>query len=66
MADSEYHHLTDGEWFRPPMKGFREQCCDCQLIHRVNFRIKDGRVEFQAFRDGCATGGARSSSKKRK
>ncbi len=56
---SSYHHLQDGEWFRPTMKNFRDQCCDCGLVHKTDFRIVDGHVEFRVFRDGPATGGAR-------
>jgi hypothetical protein len=31
-----------GEWTRLRMRNFREQCCDCSLIHRLDFRIVDG------------------------
>ncbi len=58
---SEYLHVTAGEWVRVPKKNYREQCCDCGLVHRINFRIKDGHIEIQAFRDGPATGGARKN-----
>jgi hypothetical protein len=37
----------------------REQCCDCGLIHRLDFRIVDGRIEFRARRDDRATAAAR-------
>jgi hypothetical protein len=26
-----------GEWTRPRMRNFREQCCDCGLIRRLDF-----------------------------
>lgn len=44
-----------GEWVQPRMKSYFLQCCDCNLIHRLNFRVvigKDGiaKVQFQAFR----------------
>ena len=55
----EYYHVTDGEWIRVPKRGYKEQCCDCGLIHRLNFRIVDGKIEIQAFRDARATNGAR-------
>ncbi len=58
---SDYDQLEDGKWFRPIMKNFRDQCCDCGLVHWMNFRIKDGHVEFQVFRNGPATGGARKN-----
>jgi hypothetical protein len=30
------------EWQNPIMKGYRMKCCDCGLIHEVEFRV--GRV----------------------
>jgi|EndMetStandDraft_5_1072996.scaffolds.fasta_scaffold385330_1 hypothetical protein len=40
-----------GEWTRPRLRNFREQCCDCGLIHRLDFRSVDGRIEFRTRRD---------------
>lgn len=63
MAKSDYHHLTDGEWFRPAMRNHHDQCCDCGLVHLMDFRIVTvrgrQRVEYRARRHGKATGGAR-------
>lgn len=56
---SDYYQVTDGEWIKLPMRNYREQCCDCGLVHRINYRIKDGVIEAQTFRDGLSTGGAR-------
>lgn len=57
---SEYYHVTDGEWIEVPKRNYRQQCCDCGLVHRHNFRINDkSKIEIQTFRDGPATGGAR-------
>lgn len=39
-----------GEWVQPVMRGYMMVCCDCSLVHRMNFRIKKGRVQLQAFR----------------
>jgi hypothetical protein len=39
-----YPVIDYGEWTRPRMENFREQCCDCGLIHRVDFRIVDART----------------------
>lgn len=44
-----------GEWIRPVRRGYMLACCDCGLVHRVNFRIKDGRVELQVFRANRST-----------
>ena len=27
------------EWEQPVMKGYRMKCCDCGLVHIVDFRI---------------------------
>jgi hypothetical protein len=59
MAKSDYYQVIDGEWISLPMRNYKEQCCDCGLVHRVNFRIKDGVLQAQTYRDGPATGGAR-------
>jgi len=68
-----YDVISYGEWTRPRMRDFREQCCDCGLIHRLDFRIVDERratrsgrpgrrglrVEFRTRRDDRATAAAR-------
>ena len=56
----EYYHVSDGEWIEVQMRNNFDQCCDCGLIHRINFRINSrGKIEMQAIRDGRATSGAR-------
>ena len=60
MSHSTYHQVTDGEWTGVVLRGGREQCCDCGLVHRINYRInKNGRIEFQVFRDARATAAVR-------
>jgi hypothetical protein len=54
-----YRVIAYGEWTRPRMRNFREQCCDCGLIHRLDFRIVDGQIEFRTRRDDRATAVAR-------
>lgn len=40
-----------GEWVQPMRRGYLLQCCDCDLIHSMDFRIaKDGRGNFIQFR----------------
>ncbi len=50
-----YVQVTDGEWVQPIRKGYRVTCCDCGLVHRINIRVRKGKVQFQAFRDNRAT-----------
>ena len=48
----------EGKWVQPVMNGYLMKCCDCGLVHRLNFRIVRGirngkyidRVQFQVFR----------------
>lgn len=35
-------------WIRPIMKGYRLNCCECNLVHEMEFRIHKGRPEFRA------------------
>ena len=32
---------------RPTKRAFREQCCDCGLVHDIDYRVVDGHVEFK-------------------
>ncbi|HEY1361499.1 MAG TPA: hypothetical protein VGF60_04595 [Xanthobacteraceae bacterium] len=65
-----YHVIPYGAWTRPRMRDFREQCCDCGLVHRLDFRIVGRRrsargrgrapwIEFRTRRDERATAAAR-------
>ncbi len=55
-----YYQVKDGEWIEVPMKNHYDQCCDCGLVHKMNFRInKKGKLEVQAYRHARATNAAR-------
>lgn len=51
--------LCDGEWCRPARPTFYEQCCDCGLVHKVHYRVRNGKIEFRAWRDPRRTAKAR-------
>lgn len=55
--------MIDGVWLRVPKRGFKEQCCDCGLVHKLNFRIVNGALEIQVFRDERATSAVRRGFK---
>lgn len=57
-----YYLQQDGEWIKPQMKEYRLRCCDCGLVHILNFRITGNAIEFQAYRDNRATGQTRRRS----
>lgn len=52
---TRYKPVQSGEWVQPIRKGYRMRCCDCALVHRLDFRIIKGRVQFRAFRHERAT-----------
>ena len=65
MSEVTFPNVKAGEWVQPVRKGYRMQCCDCGLIHRLDFRVlKVGknrkfahvqgsryRVQLRAYRD---------------
>lgn len=60
----KYKQQYDGEWVRPRRKNFKMICCDCSLVHRVDFRIRKGVLEMRAFRDARATSSRRRTGRK--
>ena len=61
-----YQQLQDGEWVRPVRRAFLDQCCDCGLVHVVDFVIEGGLLYFRARRDKRLTGAARRTKRKGK
>lgn len=53
-----------GEWVQPIRRGYKLACCDCGLVHRLDFRIHKGRTQFRAFRNERSTGQMRRWMKK--
>ena len=52
----KYSQVYEGEWIAPIKTGYKEACCGCGLVHRINFRITKGRgLEVQCFVDNRAT-----------
>lgn len=37
-------------------------CCDCGLVHRMDFRIHKGRAQFRAWRDNRTTANYRRTT----
>lgn len=35
----KYKQIMAGEWARPTMKGHKMMCCDCGLVHQVDFKV---------------------------
>ncbi len=56
---SKYPEIKEGEWVWPKMSGYRLECCDCGLVHKLDFIVVDeesgepingASVVFRAYR----------------
>mgnify|MGYP001248558132 CR=1 FL=1 len=52
-----YKKVKDGEWVQPVRKGYNLKCCDCGLVHVIDFRLVknikgSARIQFRAVRKG--------------
>lgn len=59
-----FQRPESGEWVQPVRRGYKMACCDCGLVHTINFRIYRRRVQFQAFRNERSTALMRRHDKK--
>ena len=50
-----YRSRVDGEWIEPAGAFHKIACCDCGLVHLVEFRRQRRGVKFRAWRDVRAT-----------
>lgn len=49
----KYEQIYDGQWIMPKRKYFYEQCCDCGLVHKVEFKVVKRKILFRAWRIKC-------------
>jgi hypothetical protein len=73
LVDSEdertmrYRTAKSNEWIRPIRTGYKMMCCDCGLVHEIDFKIKKwGRghkLIFRARRNERATAAARRAKR---
>lgn len=60
----KYPQVHDGEWVMPCRRKYRMMCCDCGLVHTLNFRLVGrNHIEFQVSRHTRATAAARRAEK---
>lgn len=67
----EYPKVKANEWVQPCRKGYKMMCCDCGLVHELDFRIvkdKRGRsfIQFRARRDDEETAEQRDDELEKK
>jgi hypothetical protein len=48
VSRERYEQITVGKWYRIPMRGHTDACCDCGLVHVINYRVMpDNTLEMQ-------------------
>jgi len=59
--DKQPIQIIDGTWYAVNHGGppFIEECCDCGLSHRQEWKIENGRLYFRYTVDKRATNSAR-------
>lgn len=58
-----YEKPKAGQWVQPIRRGYKMACCDCGLVHTMDFRIYRGRAQFRAIRNERSTGQMRRHMK---
>lgn len=61
---SGFPRIRDGEWVCvTPASGrpYRMACCDCLLVHRLEFEVVGEEIHMRAWRDAEATAELRAS-----
>ena len=62
----KYEDLKAGVWNVAPKRiGYLFGCCDCGLVHQVDFRLKGKDIQFRLWRDKVATRNRRRQLKRR-
>ena len=68
MAGRKYPKLKAGEWVRPTRRGYRLRCCDCGLVHIMDFKLipwgRGKKILFRFFKDNRATAAVRRKKNK--
>lgn len=50
MRARRYKKVKAGHWEQPIRHGYKMVCCDCGLVHNMDFRVQGGRAQFRAWR----------------
>lgn len=57
---ARYYRVSAGEWVQPRRRRYKLSCCDCGLVHEMNFKLvsygdNKHKIRFQAFRNERST-----------
>ncbi len=68
MARYKQETATNGrwtDWIQPVRRGYKMCCCDCGLVHDMDFRITNKRAQFRVARNNRSTALVRRAMKKK-
>jgi len=57
---AKFKQVGPGEWQQPVRKGYKMACCDCGLVHNIDFRIVNRHIQLRAFRNERSTAAMRA------
>jgi hypothetical protein len=43
-------HVDEDEWVTIDWVGQNEQCCECGLKHKIDYRVHNGKLQFKGRR----------------
>jgi len=55
----KYDQVEDGKWYSWDRKDNWEECCDCCLTHRVEYKVAKGKIWFRCWREDKLTNAKR-------
>ena len=55
----KYDQVLDGDWHSVDRKDNFDECCDCGLTHRVEYKVAKGRIWFRCWREDKLTNAKR-------
>ena len=55
----KYEQAEPNKWIQPVRKGYKLSCCDCGLVHEMDFRVHKRHIQFRTRRSARATGQVR-------
>lgn len=55
----KYEEAKANEWIQPIRRGYCLVCCDCGLVHELDFRIYKRHIQFRARRNNRKTAAVR-------
>lgn len=59
----KYEEVKNNEWTELGLKNQDLICCDCNLVHTIDFKIKDGKLFAKFRRNEKATAAIRRNKK---